>query len=298
MRKGSVVLIVTVLVAMFPSAPAFGWGAQGHRLITRRAIDLLPPEIQPFFATHRDEIVMRVNDPDLWRVVGWPDDPNHFLDFGVKEYGPYPFRNLPREYGAALEKFGRTTLERNGLLPWRVTELFGGLRRLFAEFNQRAPYTVGNTVLFAAITSHYLQDAYQPLHATDNFDGQLTNQRGLHQRFERDLIERFESRLTLTPAAPVGMANVRDSVFDILLASHQDVAPLLAADKAASARRTAYDEAYFEAFFAQARPLLERRLSGAITATASLIIGAWEQAGKPMLRVRDARPIERLSPAR
>ena len=71
-----------------------------------RAIDLLPSEIKPFFVAHRDELAVRVVDPNLWQLAGWDDGPNHFLDFGVSEFGAYPFTVLPREYAAALEKFG------------------------------------------------------------------------------------------------------------------------------------------------------------------------------------------------
>ena len=71
-----------------------------------RAIDLLPPELKPFFVKHRDEIVVRVVDPDTWRVAGWPENAHHFLDFGVPEYGTFPFDELPREYDVALQKFG------------------------------------------------------------------------------------------------------------------------------------------------------------------------------------------------
>src|SRR4051794_38011709 len=110
-------------------APAAAWGFAAHQFIMRRAIDLLPAELKPFFERHRDEVVLRVTDPDLWRNLGWPDDPNHFMDFGVREYGPYPFTALPRDYGAALEKFGAPTLDRNGRLPWRLAEMFGKLRR-------------------------------------------------------------------------------------------------------------------------------------------------------------------------
>jgi hypothetical protein len=42
------------------------------------------------------------------------------------------------------------------------------------------------------------------------------------------------------------------------------------------------------------KPVLERRLSEAITATAGLIMGAWEQAGRPALPLKDPRPIERV----
>ena len=95
-------------------------------------------ELKPFFVKHRDEIVVRVVDPDIWRVAGWPENAHHFLDFGVPEYGKFPFTELPRDYDAALEKFGRATLERNGLLPWRLAEFFGQLRRGFEGFGRQS----------------------------------------------------------------------------------------------------------------------------------------------------------------
>ena len=52
-------------------------------------------------------------------------------------------------------------------------------------------------------------------------------------------------------------------------------------DRAASAGKDVYDDDYFENFFARVKPILEQRLSAAITATAGVIIGAWEAAGKP-----------------
>jgi hypothetical protein len=73
-----------LIVAAAPS-PALAWGAAAHRYIMRRAMDLLPPEMRPFFIDHRDELVMRVNDPDLWRVDGFDDDTNHFMNFGMPE---------------------------------------------------------------------------------------------------------------------------------------------------------------------------------------------------------------------
>jgi hypothetical protein len=118
MRQTARAVAAFLAITLSPSS-AFAWGFAAHRYIMRRAIDLLPPELKPFFVQYREEVVIRVMDPDLWRNVGWPEEPNHFVDFGVREYGQYPFTALPRDYGAALEKFGRTTLERNGLLPWR-----------------------------------------------------------------------------------------------------------------------------------------------------------------------------------
>jgi hypothetical protein len=292
MRRRLLPIAVGLACALAPSS-AFAWGFEAHRFIMRRAIDLLPPELKPFFVDKRDEIVVRVVDPDLWRNVGWPEDPNHFLDFGVKEYGAFPFTVLPREYGAALEKFGRPTLERNGLLPWRTAEIFGNLTRTFEAYKREAPYTVSDTVLFSAVLSHYVQDAYQPFHATDDYDGVQTGQRGIHSRFERDLFERFSARLVLNPPPVRPVTAARDASFDALLSSYQRVGPILGADKAALGNRGAYDDAYFDAFFKAARPLLEQCLGEAASATAGFITGAWAQAGRPVLRMRDARPLEK-----
>jgi len=274
--------------------PASAWGFVGHRLIMARAIELLPPELKPFFQRFRDEIVIRVVDPDLWRNVGWEDDPNHFLDFGMPELGPSPFDGLPRDYSKALEKFGAAQMKRIGMLPWREAEMFGQLRRGFEGFARPSAYATSDVVLFAAAASHYIQDAHQPFHATNNYDGQLTGNSGIHARFERDLIEKFAPRLALTPSAPKPVSDPREAAFAALLDSHKLVDGILKADTEAVAGKDVYDDEYFEKFFVRVKVVLERRLSDAITATAATIIGAWEAAGKPALKMQDARPVQKV----
>jgi hypothetical protein len=285
---------VLVGLLVVPS-PAFAWGLVGHRLIMSRAIDLLPPELKPFFVKHRDEIVVRVVDPDTWRVVGWPENPHHFLDFGVPEYGKFPFETLPRSYDAALQKFGRATLERNGLLPWRLAEFFGQLQRGFEGFRRESTFAATDVIVFSASASHYIQDAHQPFHGTDNYDGQLTGQRGIHARFETALVERFQARLTLNPAPPKAITNPRDDSFRVLLDSYQLVDAILQADKQAVAGKETYDDDYYERLFTAVKPVLDRRISEAISATASLIIGAWEAAGRPTVALEEPRRIENVA---
>src|SRR5215471_3328858 len=158
MRK--TVFAAAVLSVLCTPTPASAWGSVGHRLIMARAIELLPPELKPFFESFRDEIVVRAIDPDTWRSVGWDDDPNHFVDFGMPEFGPFPFAGLPRDRNAALEKFGVRVMDRAGYLPWRAAEMFGNLRRAFEGFGKQAPYAATDTALFAPVVSHYIQDAH------------------------------------------------------------------------------------------------------------------------------------------
>ena len=140
MRNAVVVALCAIALVSAAPSSASAWGFAGHRFITRRAIDLLPPEIKPFFEHFREEVVVRATDPDVWRSAGWEDDPNHFMDFGDRLLGPFPFTALPREYGAAIEKFGMADLKRIGLLPWREAEEFGNLRRAFEGFATGSPY--------------------------------------------------------------------------------------------------------------------------------------------------------------
>ena len=279
---------------MLVPSSASAWGVAAHRYIMGRAIDLLPAELKPFFNHYRDELVLRVNDPDTWRVAGWDEGPNHFVDFGRSDLGPYPFDALPRDYGAAVEKFGRETLKRIGTLPWRDAEEFGNLRRAFEGFRRNFIYAPNDTVLFAAVASHYLQDAHMPLHASNNNDGQLTKQNGVHARFESALFDRYQSKLTINPAAMAPITNPRDAAFDTLLASHQLVPRLLQADKDAATGKEVYDDEYFDRFFANARSLLEQQIARSIAATAAQITGAWEVARKPALRTVMVPGVQRV----
>ena len=172
------------------------------------------------------------------------------------------------------------------------------LREAFRSVSRGAPYASSDIVVFASAVAHYAQDAHQPLHATINHDGQQTGQRGVHARFEGALFERYQSRLSVTPARPRPIASVpvRDVLFDVLLESYRSVAPLLSADREAARGGRTYDDRYFEAFFAGTRTLLERRLAGAATLTASLILSAWTDAGRPDLQRPSGRPSQLSRP--
>src|ERR1700730_10100950 len=99
-------VLASLLAAWLLTVPAsvHAWGMEIHRLLTRRAIDGLPPELKPFFAVQRDFIIEHSIDPDEWRVVGLSgtlgeEAPNHQLDLDALD-DPPPFRNVPREWNA------------------------------------------------------------------------------------------------------------------------------------------------------------------------------------------------------
>jgi hypothetical protein len=146
----------------------------------------------------------------------------------------------------------------------------------------------------SAALAHYVEDAHVPFHAAVDYDGQATNQRGIHGRFESELFNRFKGRMTLTPVAAPPVMNPRDFIFAKLIESNRLVPSILAADKAATAGREFYDDEYSEKFFTGAKPVVERRISEAIGSVAAVITGAWQTAGKPVLPIDEIRTPSRI----
>lgn len=276
MRRVAAVAIAAALAMPVPTA---AWGFSAHKYIMGRAIDLLPAEIRPFFEANRIYLLEHCIDPDLWRNVGWEEEPpRHFVDMDA--YGPYPFTELPRDYDEAVKRYGREFVVKNGTLPWRVDEIY---RKLVEAFTQKAGYSRENIKLYAAVAAHYVSDAHVPFHAALNYDGQLTGQWGIHSRFESELFDRYQAKLRVTPGPIVPVKNPRDFMFDSLLASFPLVQPVLDADREAVKGKDVYDDEYFAKLFAKVQPILERRLAESITDTASLIAAAWVEAGRVAL---------------
>ena len=271
------------------------WGLNGHRFITDRAIDILPPELRPFFQKFRTTVVEHSIAPDTYRTLGFTEEPpRHFLDMDA--YGPFPFKDLPRDYKEAVEKRGLDFVIKNGTVPWRTEEIYNQLRDNFKQLST-APYARDNIKLFSSVLSHYIADSFQPFHAAVNYDGQMTNQHGIHSRFETELFDRYQDKLRITPAPIASIASVREFSFATLTDSFSHVDAILAADRAAVQGRTHYDDGYFAQMFEKTGPILEKRIAGAITGLASLITAAWTEAGKPALPAenppRAPRPIRR-----
>lgn len=266
------------------------WGMDVHRLITGKAIDGMPPELNPFFMTERAFILERSVDPDLWRVVDLrgergDEPPNHFLDLDFEEGSKPPFLNIPRDWDAHVQKYGAGPAHRYGRLPWRAEDIYNRLVTAFKDIPKpTAPYAADNARYLLAVLSHYIQDAHQPFHAVTNHDGQLTNQRGIHARFETEMILRNQKVLRWAPVKAVAIqGSFKDYVFKTLVDSAALVPEILATDLKAAEGREFYDDAYFAALFKGTRTIAERRLSEAASAVASAAFTAWVEAGKPVL---------------
>jgi len=294
-RKVLPVALVALACSFVPTARVGAWGFNGHKFIADRAVDLLPPELRPFFQTYRTTFVEHAIDPDTYRTMGWnEEEPRHFLD--MDSYGPFPFKDLPHDYKDAVAARGADFVTKNGTVPWRTQEVYDKLRDAFAQLTA-APFARDNVKLFSSVIAHYVADSFQPFHAAANYDGQLTGQRGIHSRFETELFDRYQKKLKLAPPPVTPVPNAREFVFATLTDSFTSVEPILAADKEATQGREFYDDVYFAKLYEKTGPIMEKRIAGAISGVASLITQAWVDAGKPALPKqvppRQPRPIRR-----
>jgi hypothetical protein len=287
-------LLLLLLAALLSPSPAHAWGLEAHKFIMDRAIALLPPELRPLYEKHRAAVVERAIDPDTWIIAGWEEErPKHFVDMDSEGFGSYPFNGLPRDYTAALAKFGEAKMRDAGTVPWRTEEMYGSLRRAFEAYARRGAFGQNDIVLFSAWLAHYTSDAHVPLHGVANYDGQLTRQWGVHGRWESGLFERYRMQLQLAPKPIAAIRDPRAFVFDALLQDTQLAPVVLKADLDAIGERDVYDDAYYKTFFAANKTLMERRLNDAIAAVAAMITGAWEAAGKPALPVNPPETVQR-----
>src|SRR5260370_35641144 len=187
-RRTKVALACLVL---FFSAPqnSRAWRRGGHRLVVNKAVHTPPKGIREFFDTNRSFLLQDVTDP-LDVISKTPAERhNHFI--ALDKYGRFPFGALPRDYKAAVTKFGKSKLEATGLLPWQIGVFSKKLTEALKDGKREA------AKLDAAILANYVSEAQDPFNTTDNFDGRLSGHPGVNEPFGTTLVVRFSSFLPM-----------------------------------------------------------------------------------------------------
>jgi hypothetical protein len=273
-RRAAVVLAFIVLFLTSPQVSR-AWGRNGHRLVVNKAIDTLPSDLRPFFESNRGLLGQHVTDP-LDSIAKTPAERhNHFIF--LDKYGRFPFEALPREYKAAVTKFGKAKLDATGLLPWQI----GVYSEKLTEAMKVGKWEEAR--LDAAILANYVAEAHDPFNTTDNFDGHLSGQIGINERFGTTLIDRFSSFFPMRPNDAVFIGDPTDYAFEACLSSHSWLETILLADRRARHGENSYTDEYYDRFYNQAAAILIRQLSDAATDVGSFWLTAWVNAGRPQL---------------
>jgi len=272
-------IAVAFLAALFLPLGALAWGGAGHRLVVSKAIDTLPPEMRPFFEANRDYLAQHVTDP-LDALAKNPAAERRYHILLLDHYGRFPYESLPRSYKAAVTKFTKAKLEASGVLPWQIgvySEKLTNAMRLGKWDEAR---------LDAAVLAHFVAEAHDPFNTTENFDGRLSGQPGVDDRFKSKLIDRFSSFFPMRPNDAVYLNDPTDVAFEACLSAHSWLETILLADRRARKGLGDYTDEYYDRFYNQAAAILIRQLSDAATDVGSFWLTAWKNAGSPPLPQR------------
>lgn len=271
--RGCFTATAVILVAALLPRSCDAWGENAERLVANKAVDTLPAEMDSFFWANRRYLVQHVADP--LEASTQNDQRNNFIE--LDHYGPFPFLTLPHSYPAALDKFGRKTIEMYGTLPWQI-----------GFYSQKLTDALRNhdweeAKLDAAILAHYVAAAHDPFNTTLNRDGSLSNQPGIDGRFGTALVDRYQLFFFVKPNESAFIHDPTDYAFEMVLGAHAWLDNVLLQDRRAHEGLSGYSDEFYDRFYAQAGAILIRQLSDAATDVGSYWMTAWINAGRPPL---------------
>ena len=276
----------------FIVSQCYCWGFFGHKKINYYSVFLLPPQMMLLYKSNIDFITEHSVDPDKRRYAIEKEGARHFIDLDA--YGEYPYPDLPRRWEDAVTKYGEEGLYAHGIVPWHVDVMFKRLTKAFRDKNFAAVMKNSTEI------GHYIGDAHVPLHATKNYNGQLTGQKGIHGFWESripELLAEKQFDFFIGKAEyikdPAGFIWERilesslaaDSVikFEKELSLNFPGETKYAFEKRNNVVIKQYSSAYSKAFDAMLNGMIERRMRQSIYAVASFWYTAWVNAGQPDL---------------
>lgn len=288
MRK---VIVVSLLVAAVQSMS--GWGGVAHRFINKNATVHLPASMQQFISQAQffNDNAM---DPDNRRSSSdtnfYAEKFIHFLD--IDDYPNYKTW-LPRNLDSLLSLYGYNRVKENGTVPWVIKFYVDSLSAQLKRNDWSSAYQTANDL------GHYVADSHVPVHATKNYNGQLSNQYGIHSRYESTMITNYQTQLSVTKDSVTYVENVLEYAMQMILTSQSLLDSVLLADKYA-APPNGYNSGsggtlpadYYSKMWERTKIFTKQRVQSATVALANLWFTAYVNAGlisKPA-NVRKERP--------
>jgi hypothetical protein len=265
--------LLFVLVLLCGATPALAWGDLGHQRVNAAAIEALPEPLRSYFRARQDYFLEHASEPDTLAHEDPAERPHHFTE--IDAYDRFPFREFEQRFVVEHRNPPPSDLA-HGDSVWEIERY---TLRLAEDLRRRRWDVADHDAIFAA---HYAADLTQPLHTLINYDGQLTNQRGIHARFEVDLVRDLADFWTLRPGPATVIPNLRARIFRELVKSYSNREVIFSADRVAAAG--GYLDPQFPARFERlAGSLALGQLNAAALFVSSLWYTAWVQAGKPAL---------------
>jgi len=270
------IIFTAFLTIILPSSLIFGWGDKGHKLISAFAMRQLPAQMK-FSDEFKAAIIAHSVDPDNRKRDDKTEGPKHFID--IDYYKEFSDGMVIMSRDTLIKLYGEQVVIKEGILPWATELTYFNLMNAFKQKDK------DKVLLYSSDLAHYVADGHQPLHATINYNGQLTDQKGVHARYEIDMIDNylFVIEKSADDQSPYYVNSIPSFIFDYIVGSNSYVEMLLSADKFASKKTDGkYDKEYYRLLWFKTKYMTITSINSAALSLSSLIYSAWVDAGKPV----------------
>ncbi|MDR3609708.1 MAG: T9SS type A sorting domain-containing protein [Ignavibacteriaceae bacterium] len=250
-----------------------GWGSTGHSIINSNITACFPSSMN-FPSNWSATLTAHASDADNRKNSDPTESPKHFID--IENYPGFMTNGyISQSYDSTLTSLGLTFISEQGNLPWAIQWTEDSLVVAFKQANWT------KAMLLSADLGHYVGDGHQPLHCTSNYDGKATNQRGVHSRYESDLVGGFQGYIVYTNDSASYVSNISNYVFDFIYLSHKYVDSTLYGDSVAHALDPTYSGTYIYKYWELCGNQIILLMKDASKSVADLIYTAWVDAGSP-----------------
>lgn len=190
--------------------------------------------------------------------------------------------------------FAKDKLTQHGILPYHLQTIQRQLTDAFLSKNKNRILKV------AAELGHYLADAHIPLHTVSNYDGQYTNQNGIHAFWESRLPELFaDNQYDFFVGKAAYIEKPRPYFWEVILQSNKLVINTLQIEKEVAnsfevdkkycpetvngveVQKPCFD--FAKAYHDRLGGMVEEQMRRSILAVGSAWYTAWVDAGQPDL---------------
>lgn len=252
------------------------WGGTGHYKINTDASLSFNEEMNEF-NSWTSILAEHASDADARKAWDSNESEKHYID--IDNYSEFTSSGtIPQTLSAAISAHSSSFVYGNGILPWATLTAYDSLKNCFARGNW------DKAVLFASDLGHYVADGHMPLHITRNYDGQYTDNDGIHSRYESTMINSYISQINYTGENIEAISNVNQYIFDYIYSNYQYVDTVIAADDyAKSISSYTSSTEYKTALWEYSKEFTISLFKNASHALTELIYTAWTEAGSPSM---------------
>lgn len=274
-------------------SPIIVWGFFAHKRINENACYAVPDPLFSFYKEHVDYIRSHSVDPDKRRHSTVGEAEKHYIDLDHYSNNKDSLRiHFPRLWKDAVELYSEDTLKAYGIGPYNAMRVYYSLRKAFEENDK------SKVLRFSAELGHYIGDLHVPLHTTENYNGQLTNQTGIHAFWESRLPELFYDDYDMLFEPVDYVENVNELIWNTVFESHELLTQVLIEEKRLSIQGNllkytneergavishTYSREFSTQYHMRLNGMVESRMRTATIVVASLWYTAWVESGQPSI---------------